>query len=102
MEQPIDTNTGNNEAGKINFGPITKPSPLQEAVENMKTLANMYEFIDTVDRMRHAQKSFFKLRKSGTQREIYEWLAQSKQLEKSVDEYLIKFKERNSPQQKLF
>jgi hypothetical protein len=85
-----------------NDNPTPQSSPAQDAVDNMKHLANMMEFIETVEKMRTAQKSFFKLRKSGTQKEISEWLAESKRLEKSVDDYLIKFKERNSPQKSLF
>jgi hypothetical protein len=80
----------------LTFQPFPSPS------ENMQHLANMMEFIDAVGKMRHAQKSFFKLRKSGTQKEIGEWLAESKRLEKEIDQYLAKFNERNSPQKKLF
>jgi ABC-type uncharacterized transport system fused permease/ATPase subunit len=77
-------------------------SPAQDAVDGIKHLANLAEFIDAVDAMRTAQKSFFKLRKSGTQKEISEWLAESKRLEKLCDDYLAKFRERKTAQTKLF
>lgn len=80
----------------------TQPSPAQDAIDNMQHLANLMDFIGAVEAMRNAQRSFFKLRKAGTQKEINEWLAESKRLEKLVDEYLIKFKARNSPQKSLF
>lgn len=102
-DKPIDTNTGNNNA-PID-GALLKPSPAQDAVDNMKHLVNMMEFIDTVQEMRTAQKSFFKTRnpRSGaTQKEVQKWLDESKRTERMVDDYLIKFKERNSPQTKLF
>lgn len=101
----IDTNTGNNESGKHDFAsPITKriDDPAQQLVDDMKHLSVMMSLVTIGEEMRHAQKQFFKLRKSGTQKEITEWLATSKRLEKEFDDLIAKFRARNSAQTNLF
>lgn len=76
-------------------------SPAQDAVDNIQHLANLAEFIDAVGQMRMSQKQFFKLRRTGTQKEIKQWFDESRRLEKLVDGYLTKFKERSN-QKSLF
>jgi hypothetical protein len=55
------------------------------------------EFINLVERMRKAQKGFFKSNFGSAKRSDY--LAESKQLEKQVDNFIKKHKD---PQQNLF
>jgi hypothetical protein len=94
---PIDTNTGNNEAGKMDFkSPITKPAPNDESIEyalsNLKRLGGIFEFIDKVETMMDQQQRFFKTRSR-------EDLSESKRLEKEVRELIRKLK---APQKELF
>lgn len=48
-------------------------------------MIDLHELADLVEKMRHAQKQYFRTRSKT-------WLAQSKRLEKQVDDYLAEYR----------